>query len=33
VAGATITQLGSGAFQVTVPTSGPDHFYQIQEPL
>ncbi len=33
VAGATITQLGNGVFQATVPTSGPDHFYQVQQPL
>jgi len=31
VAGATITQLGSGAYQASVPTSGPIHFYRIQQ--
>ncbi len=33
VAGATIIQLGSGAFQATVPTSGAIEFYQIQQTL
>lgn len=31
VAGVTITQLSSGAFQASVPTSGPVHFYRIQQ--
>jgi len=33
VPGATITQLSSGAFQATVPTSGAIEFYQIQQTL
>ena len=33
VPGATIIQLGSGAYQATVPTSGPVHFYRIQQNL
>jgi hypothetical protein len=33
VTGAAITQLGSGAYQATVPTSGAVHFYRIQQIL
>lgn len=33
VSGATITQLGNGAYQATVPTSGAVHFYRIQQTL
>jgi hypothetical protein len=31
VAGATIAQMGNGAFQATVPISGAVHFYEIQQ--
>jgi hypothetical protein len=31
VTGATITQLSNGAYQATVPVSGPNHFYHIQQ--
>ncbi|HEX3626378.1 MAG TPA: hypothetical protein VH280_13240 [Verrucomicrobiae bacterium] len=33
VTGATITQLGNGAFQASVPTSGAIHFYRIQQKM
>lgn len=33
VPGATITQLGNGAFQAVVPKSGAIRFYRIQQPL
>jgi hypothetical protein len=33
VPGATITQLSNGAYQATVPTSGPINFYKIQQTL
>lgn len=33
VSGATITQLGNGAYQASVPVSGAIHFYRIQQKL